>query len=395
MTHNTAVTAERLNAARAEAVAFVKAAEIGEGDFALVHSGSPSLFARAFAVFAARLLGCIDELKGDRGLLASKLRADLRTYFRDRHSAGILTKKPPMQALTFTLSALAALNRLDEDPFDDLIGPMLPVDVRFILDEADALQGRPQSGNIAMCLAVVLIHAGRFLGVDTAAAVETWVHAHLARMNRFGFWGRDRGMTHLQFQNGYHQYEILEYLEVHNPKLPAARQAVATLADASGHFAPYPGGSGCYDYDAVFVLTAGGGVPDDHIRLLLERTAGSILDQQGGDGGFCESRCVRPRTIATVQKFGRQVAAAWNRPPLLVERLRYALTLQRPKHDEIHTHWSADGRGWDESNLWDTYFRLLALARMDVALNGDRALSWGFIPYPGIGHHLHSAAETA
>ena len=300
-----------------------------------------------------------------------------------------------MQALTFTLSALAALGRLDEDPFDDLIRPMLPIDVPAVLDAVSALDGRAQSGNVAMCLAVVLIHARRFLGVDTAAALMTWVDAHLARMNRNGFWGRDHGMTHLQFQNGYHQYEILEYLRVKNPKLPAAKQAVATLADSSGHFAPYPGGSGCYDYDAVFVLTAGGSTPSGHVRSLLERTAGSILEQQGGDGGFCESRHVRPRTIATAQKFGRQVASAWNRPPLLVERLRYAVTLQRPKHDEIHSHWSADGRRWDESNLWDTYFRLLTLARIDVALNGSRALSWGFIPYPGIGHHPSSTAETA
>jgi hypothetical protein len=38
---------------------------------------------------------------------------------------------------------------------------------------------------------------------------------------------------------------------------------------------------------------------------------------------------------------------------------------------------------------------LLTLARIDTALNGGRALSWGFIPYPGIGHHAHTAAELA
>lgn len=352
------------------------------------------MFARATAVFAATLLGCIDELKGDRALLASKLRADLRTYFRNYEASRILAQKPPMQALTLTLSALAALGRLGEDPLADLIRPMLPVDVPAILDRVSALSGRPQSGNLAMCLAVVLIHADRFLGAHTDAAMKTWVDAHLACMNRYGFWGRDQGMTHLQFQNGYHQYEILEYLQVMNPKLSAAKQAVATLADSSGHFAPYPGGSGCYDYDAVFVLTAGGSEPDGHIRSLLETTAGSILYQQSDDGGFCESRDVRPRTIATVQKFSRQVASAWNRPPLFLERLRYALTLQRPKHDEVRSHWSADGRRWDESNLWDTYFRLLALARIDVALNGSRAVTWGFIPYPGIGHHPHSHGDT-
>ena len=384
-----------MNAARAQAANFVKAAEIGKGDFALVHAGTPSLFARPTAVLAAVLLGGVDGLPGDRGVLASKLRADLRSYFQERRGGQTITDKPLMQALTLTLSALAALGSLQEDPLEDLIQPMLSVDVRAVLDEVGALHGRPQSGNLAMCLAVVLIHARRFLGVDTAAGLDTWVELHLAHMNRFGFWGRDQGMTHLQFQNGYHQYEMFEYLQVDNPKLSAAAQAVATLADSSGHFAPYPGGSSCYDYDAVFILTAGGSVPDAGIRSLLEKTAGSILHQQSEDGGFCESRHVRPRSIANAQRFSHQVVSAWNRPSLFVERLRYALTLQRPKHDEIHTHWSDDGRGWDESNLWDTYFRLLALARIDVALNGSRALPWGFLAYPGIGHHAQTVAEIA
>ena len=394
MTPDTVLAAERLNAARARATAFVKAAEIGKGDFALVHSGSPTLFARAIAVFAATLLGCIDELKGDRALLASKLRTDLRTYFRDHQGAGIIRDKPLMQALTFTLSALAALCRLDEDPLEELIRPMLPVDVRAALDDVGALQGRPQSGNLAMFLAVILIHARRCLGIDTAAAVETWVDLHLAHMNRFGFWGREQGMTHLQFQNGYHQYEIFEYLGVESPKLSIARQAVAALADSSGHFAPYPGGGGCYDYDAVFMLTAGCSPPDAGVRALLETTAGSLVQEQGDNGGFCESRQVRPRSFGNAQRFGHQVMSAWNRPSLFVERFRYALTLQRPKHDEIHTHWSAEGRGWDESNLWDTYFRMLALARIDAAVNGESALPWKFLAYPGLGYHRDSMAET-
>ena len=395
VTPSTVLIAERLVAARRRAATFVRAAEIGKGDFSLVHSGSPGLFARAIAVFGATLVGCVDGLKADRALLASKLRADLRSYFRERQGVRITTDKPLMQALTFTLSALAALGRLDEDPLEDLIKPLLKDDVDDVLKSVGALRGRPQSGNIAMCLAVVLIHARQFLDMDTASALDTWVNLHLTHMNRFGFWGGEQGMTHLQFQNGYHQYEILEYLQVDNPTLSAAKHAVLTLADPSGHFAPYPGGGGCYDYDAVFVLTAGGGVPDADVRSLLERTAGSILHQQGADGGFCESRHVRPRSIANAQRFSHQVVSAWNRPSLFVERLRYALTLQRPKHDEIHTHWSADGRGWDESNLWDTYFRLLALARIDVALNGSRALSWGFLTYPGIGHHAQTVAEIA
>lgn len=47
---------------------------------------------------------------------------------------------------------------------------------------------------------------------------------------------------------------------------------------------------------------------------------------------------------------------AFGKGPLFTERLRYGLTLQRPKHDRIHTHWSQYSRRWDESNLWDTWF---------------------------------------
>src|SRR5687768_16369520 len=109
-----------------------------------------------------------------------------------------------------------------------------------------------------MFTAIVLLHARDYLQCDTEERIQEWVRLHIARMNRFGFWGPDGGMTHLQFQNGYHQYEILEYLGSHNPRRRESLDAVASLADADGHFAPYPGGGACYDYDAVFLLTPEG-----------------------------------------------------------------------------------------------------------------------------------------
>src|SRR4029453_13888710 len=113
---------------------------------------------------------------------------------------------------------------------------------------------------------------------------------------RVGFWGPDGGMTHLQFQNGYHQYEILEYLGSHNPRQRESLDAVASLVDAEGHFAPYPGGGACYDYDAVFLLTPQGRVTDSQTRHLLDRTARTLIAEQQPNGGFAESLRVRPRT---------------------------------------------------------------------------------------------------
>ena len=382
-----------LTRARERARAFVMGAISGDGaDFSLTHGGSPGLFARCIAVFALTLVGGLDAI--NRSAIARRMRHDLRELFVRRRAADPLADKPLMQALTFTLSGLAALGMLADDPLEDVVRPLLPADVEAALNRFGALTGRPQSGNLAMFLAVALIHARDHLHVDTTSALDLWVRLHLDRMNRFGFWGSDAGMTHLQFQNGYHQYEIFEYLDVLNPRLSAAKAAVAALADDAGRFAPYPGGGGCFDYDAVFVLTTGTHSIDSATRRLLERTGRAILGEQAADGGFCESLAVRPRSAASIRRFGRHVASAWGSRALFQERLRYAVTLQRPKHDDIRTHWTPEARGWNESDLWDTWFRMLTLARIDVAFDDQRRSRWGFLPHAGLGHHAQGVAAT-
>ena len=72
--------------------------------------------------------------------------------------------------------------------------------------------------------------------------------------------------------------------------------------------------------------------------------------------------------------------------------LRYArsdlaLALQRSKHNRIRTHWSHYSREWGESNLWDSWFRMATVARIQCSLDPAALSSWGFIDYPGIGHY--------
>lgn len=384
---------EKIKSARKVAADFILDCRKSSSDFALMRNNTAGLFPRCMAVFCMQLLGNTDQLVAHRDLMGVALRKDLRAFFDQCQASDPTFEKPFMQALTFTLSALATIDLLKEDPLEDIVVPLLPKDVAAWLRNVGALEGRPQSGNLAMFIAVLLIHARDYLGTNTSQEIETWIDLHLKHMNRFGFWGQDVGMTHLQFQNGYHQYEILEYLDIENSKLAVAKQAVASLADWRGHFAPYPGGGGCFDYDAVFILTAGGGAVAPAIRELLERTAVAILSEQGVDGGFCESRCIRPRTPKNLWHFLRHVISAWSQPRLFGERLRYTVALQHPKHDLIHTHWSLRGRGWGESDLWDTWFRMLALARIDVALNPDSQLKWGFLNYPGLGYHLAAVTK--
>lgn len=376
-----------LEEARRRYLGFLQMCQTPDGSFRLSPAADPSAYAACFWVFGMHLLRQQARLAERRSELAASIRRAVRDARATGAASGALGGKAYRQLLAFALSALSVLDSLADDPLEDLVKEQLPASVEQELARHGCLAGKAQSGNQAMFMALFLLHARDALGMDTGERLDAWVRLHLAAMNRFGFWGSNGAMTILQFQNGYHQYEILEYLGVSSGKEADAAAAVAQMADAQGHFAPHPGGGGCFDYDAVFMLTPQGRVPDPAAAQLLQRTGSTLLSEQQADGGFCESLYVRPRSAANLLRSARHVLAALPNMPATVERSRYALALQRPHHDRIATHWSAYSRRWDESDLWDSWFRMLALARIECAVDLAAAARWGFIDFPGIGYH--------
>jgi hypothetical protein len=374
--------AERLDACRGKARGFLAQTAM-EGGFArLTPASETSDYARCFHVFLSHTLR--HAPMAETRQLASAIAQGVRE--RRRKTPDAARDKPFRQLLCFSLSALALLGQLSEDPLPDLVSEQLPRNIEAELDALGVFSGKAGSGNQAMFLAIFLLHARSRLGMDVDVSLRVWVDLHLARMNSFGFWGGAKHITHLQFQNGYHQHEILEYLDAAMPGAGGIAELVASLADRQGHFAPYPGGGGCYDYDAVFMMTPGGRIHDEGVSDALLKLGSAILSEQNEDGGFCESRLVRPHKRWAGARFATHVTSSPN-AAVMVERLRYSLALLRPKNARIHTHWTRYSRRWDESDLWDTWFRLMALARIDVALHPEHAAHWGFIDYPGIGFH--------
>lgn len=373
--------------AKGKYLEFLNLCQSSDGCYRLTPESEPSSFAACFWIFGMHLLRRDDILAGLRGEISESIRRAVREKRSISAATGQLDAKPYRQLLAFSLSALSVLGTLAEDPLEDLVVEQLPQSVEAALRGLGCLLGRAQSGNQAMFMAIFLLHARDSLGQPVDDQIQEWVQAHLASMNRFGFWGGGDSMTALQFQNGYHQYEILEYLGVQTGKAETAASAVARLADGQGHFAPYPGGGGCFDYDAVFMLTPEGGIPQQPIAGLLKRTAATLLSEQQADGGFCESLYVRPRSLLNTARSIRHVLEVLPNTSAALERLRYATALQRRKYDRIDTHWSAYSRRWNESDLWDSWFRMLALARIECAMDKHAAEKWGFIDFPGIGFH--------
>ena len=262
--------------------------------------------------------------------------------------------------------------------------PLARRDILADLDRGGCLRGVPASGNQAMFIAIINLYAQKWLNAIGEDRLQCWVDAHLRSMNRFGFWGNAKSMTHLQFQNGYHQYEIFEYLDVENPRLACAADAVAGLADCQGHFGPYPGGGGCYDYDAVAIMT---GLPQcgDGYRNLLTLTAHMLLSEQNSDGGFCDTKYLRPLNLDHVGMMARHIMGGSNFS-VKKERARLCLNLMLPKHDRIRGYWSAYSREWGESDLWACWFRMLTIARIQMTLAPSLDHRWGFVDFPGIGY---------
>jgi hypothetical protein len=372
---------------KARAKSFASMCEIREFEHRLTPNSETSPYTICFGIFLLHFLGAHNNWNNSGPILKSLVVTGLREYAlsRRRELVNLHMDKQFMQLMSFSLSALYLLDGLDENPLDDIVEALIPQDMNIYLEQVGAFEGRPTSGNLAMCMASLMIYARDYLNRPCEKRIDDWIEGHLKNMNGNGFWGPENTLSHLQFQNGYHQYEILEYLNISNPKIDKAAAYIHQIADTRSQFAPYFGGSGCYDYDAVAILTAKGYLLKEEDKKLLRLTAQTIMSEQNEDGGFSETQWIRPRTAKNLYYWMRHILTA--KGALKYERAKCFLSFIRPKYDRLPTHWTIYSRQWNESNLWDTWFRLMLLARIDCKFNSVNKRRWGFIEFPGIGFH--------
>ena len=366
---------------------FIDSCYVENEGYKLCPNSEVTPYALCFAIFGKHLIGENEELEGNKKHFDSLLRNNLALFKNklQKQNIPLQKNKAYLQLLCFTLSALSILNTLKDDPLSEHINELLSVDIKKILTSSGVFMGKAGTGNLAMFYAIFILHSEEYLNEQHSELLQWWVSEHLQHMNKHGFWGDASNISYLQFQNGYHQYEIFEYLDVKVPGLDNTISSVSKLVDVHGHFAPYPGGGGCYDYDAIFMLTSLCGTIDADIKKILLKTLQTIMLEQNSDGGFCESKYIRPLTPSNLVKITSHATRMSGAG--MSERIKYCLTLLRAKHNRVKTHWSVYSRGWDESDLWDSWFRMLAIARIQNYLKYDESNKWNFINYPGIGFH--------
>jgi hypothetical protein len=362
---------------------FIDRLESSNG-FRLFERSDVSSYARCFAIFIKSLLKQFDWLKINNERLTENLNIDLFEIYQDKINKGVDWRydKSFLQLFCFTLSCLNILDRKLSSKNFEIFNKILDIDVLTSLKKKGVDQGLGQSGNYSMFIATFNIYANDFLKIDRSKQINDWLNLNINSINNYGFWGKKLNMDYLQFQNGYHQYEIFEYLKINNVPWNEAAKSTLLLADKYGHFAPYPGGGGCYDYDAIFMLTSE--FVDDIGQLnVLKTSLNSILNDQNLNGGFCESKHIKYHKLPNIKNIISHIL--YQPSHVRLWSIYMNLNLCRFKHNHIITHWTTTNRRWDESNAWDTFFRLSTIYRICNYLNLEEKNLFQINDFPGIG----------
>ena len=194
---------------------------------------------------------------------------------------------------------------------------------------------------------------------------------------------------YIRFQNSFHQFIIYEYWNRPINYSNTIVDNILKCQDHKGHFAPWPGGSGCYDYDAIHTLIKFGLNNNYKEELIIEALNHNLKaqqDNQNHDGGFCESR-ERPYSIMyALNKNNLKFILNGDSIEIIYQRMRHTLSVSRVINNKINNHWSDKSKYWDQSDLWNTWFRTLSIAEIISALNEDDTY-FSFHKFVGLGYN--------
>jgi prenyltransferase beta subunit len=271
------------------------------------------------------------------------------------------------QLTCFCLSALGILGAQPEFPLTFVEQWETPGDVKKYLYDTDCHKGKPGSGNKAMFLAIFLTYEyERTKERHLLDKIKAWFEFHDEAQNDSGFWGRGKNSHFfLGVQNGFHQLLVYFYWRRRVNKLDRIVDTILDIQDNQGFFSPIPGGWPCYDYDAIHILVNSYKLVDyrhPEIEKSLERAFHAVFGSQNYDGGFSHSK-LKPMNILCLIKTCPFYFSGTN-PWTWYFRIRRSAALVLRNETTIFTGWTGKSRKYDESNLWDTWFRSLSLAEI-------------------------------
>jgi len=355
-------------------------------------SNNSNLFTSIFALFIYDIFG---ETKKWSSNLKEKWSNHILDYQDEKSgyfidtSIGIntnnLNRKPLFQLNTFCLSALDILNKTPKYPLNFIKQRSSINAVRDYLYEHGCLDGVPGSGNYAMFLAIFFSYEYKRTGNSKyKELLIEWFKLHNTYIKSNCLRGRSLvDSTVWGFQNALHQLVIYSYWKRIPPNVNRLIESVLKFQDRNGNYGLLPGGGGCFDYDASFILLKFGS--SQYSSQVLEQSNklyNSIISNQNKDGGFCETNKY-PRKISQLFK-GISNYSNDHNPVSLLYRYKEMIRHLRKADQYQRNHWSKDSYRVEESDLWNTWFRLLTIAQIEKTYLEHT--QWNFHKFIGLGY---------
>lgn len=308
---------------------------------------------------------------------------------RDNHNFRYVT----WQLTTFCISAVSTLGGELKYPLEIIEKENLS-DRNGIYQWLETLNWRNPwgSGNMAMFLGILLIKNYEMKQNEkTRDTVDAFFDWHDLHQNpKTGFWGKGRmSEYHYGLYGAYHQYLLYFYW---NRKVRFQNKIIdkaLTFQNIDGLFAPQMGGGGCEDIDVIDSLVNlyfRTNYKRREIEKTLRKAYSVIKSLQQENGGFIwgirkhYSSFIGFKMLFDVNKYSDWYE--W----YFINR-RYWREQSKVKQARHSPGWHRAGIPIDESDLFSTWFRLLAVAITSYVLEDipETEINWRFLASPGLG----------
>ena len=390
--------------ARERALAWLESMRFGPVNYRMNEGASGNAFTSCFALFILDLLGETEKFSDSRRnewiTYIQSQQSEEHGYFEPGCYAHRDMERDRLQLTCFCLSALGILGSRPRHALKYLDEFKSPQDIETYLRDRNVHRGARGSGNKAMFLGIALSYEyertndERFWNL-----LQAWFEFHDRYRNARGFWGSAReDLYYHGFQNALHQLVVYYYWDRAVGNQEQMVDTIMALQGPDGHFNMTPGGSACRDYDAIHILINACGTAEareGNTASALRDSFAGLAANQNPDGGFCQSRSKPGNVVDLIRQMPYYIRGGT--PYLWYYRLRKAVGFMRSP-DNIVTGWVPEGRKWSQSNLWDTWFRLLAMAEIAnvISLIDDAQMgNTSFHGVIGLGHLKQSLTRTA
>jgi hypothetical protein len=240
-----------------------------------------------------------------------------------------------------------------------------------ILDNIGVKKGLRGSGNSAMFFAIL----AQF-DVNHTELISEWFDYHDSMESIWWTCNKD---AYNHWQNGYHQLMVYNFYSREVPKSKDKYNSVLKCLNRDYSFSKWPGGDGCYDYDAVYALIM---LESNIPKVILRGICRHITECMDVAGGV-QNRWIRAYglVLGTMISLTQIKVDFFTR---MLSLLKFIL-LNKGRQKLI---WSDHPRHLGGVNLWETWFRLAALRKVYVVLGypKDKLKRYNSFKYNNIGH---------